>query len=71
VASAGKDGTVHLWRTSAAGPPVTFGGFGASVETVEFSPDGGRLLTTHDDGTVRVWRCEACGPIKPLLAIGT
>jgi WD40 repeat protein len=42
-------------ETSRSLPLVTLHGHGALVRTVEFSPDGKRLLTAAWDGTARVW----------------
>jgi len=34
---------------------VQFWRFGSTVQHVEFSPDGQRILTAHEDGTVQLW----------------
>ncbi|MFE7837041.1 hypothetical protein ACFU53_13635 [Streptomyces sp. NPDC057474] len=65
--TSGNDGTLRIWDPSRTREPITFRGFGASVEGIDASSGTQRLATAHDDGTARVWRCEVCGPIDQVL----
>jgi WD40 repeat protein len=61
LASAGIDGTVHVWPV-AGGPPRVLRGHRGSVKAVSFAPDGHWLASGSDDDHVRVW------PLQPLPA---
>ena len=56
VASAGFDGTVKLWDSSAGQELLTLKGdeTAAAVAGVVFSPDGWRLAAASLDGAVRI-----------------
>ena len=42
---------------------------GDAVQSVDFLPDGHRLLTSSDDGTALVFECGlACAPIDDVVA---
>lgn len=56
AASAAGDGTVKLWDVTERRCLITFTPFeGWDAITVEFSPDGRRLLTAGANGTAVVW----------------
>ncbi len=48
-------GTARVWSMESGEPLTQFIRHAGWVESVHFSPDGSRLLTTSDDGTVRFW----------------
>jgi WD40 repeat protein/serine/threonine protein kinase len=52
-------------RLIAWGQPVEFRGHEGRVETVAFSPDGSRVLTSSIDGTARIWTAPALGVGNP------
>ncbi len=74
VATASHDGTARLWRLGEAGAPEARGPDNAAavlaadagaLSRAVFSPDGERVVTTHQDGTVRLWDAgdPGAGPI--------
>ena len=63
VASGGADGTIQLFDVNdhtRLGGPLT--GNPASVTSLQFSPDGTRLLSASSDGAVRRWQVPAHYP---------
>jgi WD40 repeat protein len=59
----GNDGTARVWDAATAKPigqPMHLPQF---FETVSFSPDGLRILTTSGDGTARLWEAATGKPI--------
>jgi WD40 repeat protein len=56
LASAGRDGTIRLWESEPAGPPLRqLTASSQQVYAVAFSPDGTRLAGAYEDGAIRVW----------------
>jgi WD40 repeat protein len=58
VAGADLNGTVPVWNTDSWTQELTLHGTGNFIRTVEFGPDGSRLLSIADDGNVRVWALD-------------
>ena len=59
LATAGRDGTIHLWQTAYPYPSMgVLRGHTGAVTVVSFSSDGKRLASCGDDGTVRIWDPE-------------
>src|SRR4029077_20861416 len=56
LAYCGGDATVRVWDLETGLARVTFRGHTAPVESVQFSPDGQRLVSSSPvEGTVKVW----------------
>jgi WD40 repeat protein/serine/threonine protein kinase len=56
LAYSGGDGTVRVWDIESGIERVTFRGHTAPVESVQFSPDGQRLVSSSPlPGAVKVW----------------
>ena len=55
LASAGEDGTVHLWNPQTAQPQPPLIGHTDSVLSVAFSFDGSLLASGSADNTIRLW----------------
>jgi WD40 repeat protein len=55
LASAGDDGTVHLWDPHSGEDVLTLRGHAAGILGLAFSSDGKRLVTGGKDGTVKGW----------------
>lgn len=66
-ATAHQDKMVRLWRRGEFEPVQVFDGHLLSVESVEFHPDGERLLTGSRDTTARLWKI---GQNEPLQVFG-
>jgi len=67
VATACRDGLVRLWDVAQGTPTGPVFRHGKWVNTVEFSPDGARLLTAADDGVAQVWNVATGAAVgKPL-----
>jgi WD40 repeat protein len=46
---------VRLWRADNGTPGLTLRGHRAPIQSLEFSPDGGRLASGGNDSTISVW----------------
>jgi WD40 repeat protein/serine/threonine protein kinase len=56
IATAGVDSTVRVWDSRIGGQPVrTFRGHTGLVTSLDFTPDGQRLVSGSRDRTVKVW----------------
>ena len=67
LASAGWDGTVHVWDPgSPDAPAVVLAGHAGRVDDVAWSP-AGLLASAGQDGTVRFWDVSTGSPADPSL----
>ncbi len=55
LATAGKDGTVHLWNTTTWQPVRTISASFTEANVATFSPDGKTIATVDDDGKLKIW----------------
>ena len=55
LATTGWDGEAYLWNTGPTAEVATFAGHLGPVESVDYSPNGSRIVSGSDDGTARVW----------------
>ncbi|CAO5152869.1 eukaryotic-like serine/threonine-protein kinase [Frankia sp. AiPs1] len=77
VATGGRDGTTHLWATSAAfdgksttNTLATFDGRHGEISSIDFSPDGRLLATGTNEGTVVIWdTADRSTVTAPLLTL--
>lgn len=71
VVAAGADGTARVWDVR-SGRELTFvrGDEDKLVNSVEFSPDGSRILTASDDRTARITRVDGDAPPIRLVHPG-
>ena len=58
LASAGKEGNVHLWNTKTWQKVRTIAASLTEVNVAAFSPDGMTLATVDDDGKLKLWETE-------------
>ena len=69
AAAAGSSAQVWDSKTGAAlTPQLRHGGL---VQTVQFSPDGSKLLTASDDGSARLWDTQTGHPVSESLKHGS
>jgi WD40 repeat protein len=67
--AASSDNQMHLWDWGTS-HEVTFTGHAGRVTTVQFSPDGKRLVTASLDGTAKLWDVHSGKPVA-TFAPGT
>ncbi|MGH8932594.1 MAG: TIR domain-containing protein [Egibacteraceae bacterium] len=65
IASAGNDGTIHIWNP-AGGEPAILSGHEDRIRGIDFSPDGQRVASASEDGTVRVWDAAGGAQVTEL-----
>jgi WD40 repeat protein len=58
VAVAHSDGTVRLFDAATGAQQLVLPGFGCTVDTVAFSPDGEKLASTSVCGGLRIWALD-------------
>ena len=57
VATGSEDGTAKIWQLDGERVTVLAGHQGA-VQSIQFSPDGTRVVTSSQDKTIRLWDVE-------------
>ena len=55
IASGDSAGTIRLWDIASQRPLATLEGHAASVMSLSFSAEGGKLASASLDGTLRIW----------------
>ena len=55
LATASWDGWARRWNIGPTAEKATFTGHLGPVESVDYSPDGSRIVSGSDDGTAKVW----------------
>jgi WD40 repeat protein len=50
------DGSVHVWNADGSQEWVVLAGHSGRINAIEYSHDGGRIVTAGIDHTVRIWR---------------
>ena len=66
MASASKDKTIRLWDTESGAASATLEGHSASVNALDFSPDGKTLASGSEDKTIRLWGAKPGAASAPL-----
>ena len=69
IVTAGLDKTVRIWEAATGNSLAELNGFGDSVVSAAFGPDGEWLVTRNLNGVVQIRRCEVCGSADALLAL--
>ncbi|ACY14023.1 WD40 repeat domain-containing protein [Haliangium ochraceum] len=59
---------IEVWPADCRGSPVVLRGHTDAIRSLEFSPDGARLVSASDDKTVRVWQLG--GSAAPVVLRG-
>jgi WD40 repeat protein len=49
------DGDIYVFSTDSKELKITLRGHRESIKSLQYSPDGSRLVSTSDDGSLRVW----------------
>lgn len=68
AATAGANGDVRLWDLGTGKQVRAFHGHAGSVNDVEVSSDGRRLVSAGEDGTIRLWNIETGEAIATFIA---
>lgn len=63
LGSFSTDNSARLWDVASGREIVRLDGHVGHVHTVQFSPDGKRILTAGRDGTIRIWDSETGQPV--------
>ena len=63
IATAGLEGSVHLWNSETGDLERTLEAQSYGVTSLSFSPDGDRLAAAGLDGTVFVWDLDSESPL--------
>jgi WD40 repeat protein len=66
VATAGDNGTAHLFEAATGRHLATLRGHEGRVWTVAFSPDGQRVVTTASDQSARIWDAATGRELRSL-----
>ena len=69
VVTGSADGTIAMWRATSGQKLAVLPWHSEAVNSVEFSPKDGSILSASDDGTVRLGRCESCTMPLPELKV--
>jgi WD40 repeat protein len=71
LASCSDDRTVRLWKVATGEELHTLIGHSGGVQTVAFSPSGGRLASAGlGDGTVKLWDADTGDDLRTLPGLG-
>jgi WD40 repeat protein len=70
VATAGDNGTAHLFEANTGRHLATLRGHDGRVWTVAFSPDGRRIVTTASDQSARIWDTATGRELRSLAHPG-
>ncbi|MEM7441881.1 MAG: TIR domain-containing protein, partial [Pseudomonadota bacterium] len=66
VATAARDGSVHLWDMATGSENEALAGHDSTVTFAAFSADGSMIVTTSKDATARVWDTQTGDQITVL-----
>lgn len=66
VATAGQDGTAHLWDARTGEELAVWRGHKDAINAVVFGPSGEQAVTASQDGTARLWEA-ATGELQAIL----
>ncbi len=66
IATASEEGA-RIWEADSGRPVTPLMWHGGSVRSVEFSSDGGLIVTRSDDRSARVWDARTGSPLTPPL----
>ena len=64
------DGTVGVWNLNSKTQLLSLGPVGSSISSIDFSPDGARLVTSHGDGAVKLWNAADGTQDGPIVTRG-
>ncbi len=63
------DGMVGVWNASTGERLGLLPPHSEAVTSVQFSPDGHRILAASEDRTARIYDCEICAPLADVLQL--
>jgi hypothetical protein len=69
VLAGGSDHIAHLWDAVSGNELLQFIGHSGPVISVQFSPDGKRVLTASDDHTSRLWESKTGAELCELISL--
>jgi WD40 repeat protein len=71
IATANSDATASVWAAETGLKIADLGAHTASVNTVEFSSNGRKLVTASDDGNSVIHTSDVCGSVDNLLRLAS
>ncbi len=61
--------TTGVWDSGAGLRCADLTAEGGEIRTVEFSPDGRRVVVGNFDAPARIYACDGCGPVEDLVSL--
>jgi WD40 repeat protein len=71
LAAVGADGVGKVWNATDRRELFTFAGSTGRINSLAFSPDGSRFLTTDADGASRIWNVTSADVLRDMGSLSS